>query len=201
MITVLLAEDMHLVRGAVVALLAREPDITVVAEVSAGDAVLPAALACRPDVAVLDVDLPALDGIAAAAELRAGIPGCRVLMLTALGRPTVLRKAMAAGVDGFLVKDAPPAELADAIRAVANGRRVLDPALAAAALRLRDNPLSEREIEVLRQAADGAEIDEIAARLYLSKGTVRNYLGMIVTKLDARNRLDAVRIAAEQDWL
>jgi len=198
---VLLAEDMHLVRGAVVALLGHEPDLTVVAEVSTGDAVVPAALTHRPDVAVLDVDLPGTDGITAAAELRARVPDCRVLMLTALGRPTVLRKAMAADVDGFMVKDAAPTELADAIRTVADGGRVLDPKLAAAALRLRGNPLSGREIEVLRQAADGAEVAEIAARLYLSRGTVRNYLGAIVTKLDARNRLDAVRIAIEQDWL
>lgn len=200
-IRVLLAEDMHLVRGAVVALLGHEPDLAVVAEVSTGDAVLPAALAHRPDVAVLDVDLPGTDGITAAAELRARVPDCRVLVLTALGRPAVLRRAMTADVDGFMVKDAAATELAEAIRAVARGGRVLEPKLAAAALRLRENPLSDREVEVLRQAADGAEVAEIATRLYLSRGTVRNYLGAIVTKLGARNRLDAVRIATEADWL
>ncbi|MCT2583919.1 response regulator transcription factor [Actinophytocola sp. S1-96] len=197
----LLAEDMHLVRGAVAALLDNEPDLDVVAEVSTGDGVLPAVLAHRPDVVVLDVDLPVMDGIAVAASLRERAPDCRVLVLTALGRPTVLRNAMAAGVDGFLAKDAAPTELAPSIRAVVAGERVLDPALAAAALRLRDNPLSEREVEVLRLAADGADTAEIARRLYLSSGTVRNYLGAVVTKLDARNRLDAVRIAVEHDWL
>ncbi|PSL00856.1 LuxR family two component transcriptional regulator [Murinocardiopsis flavida] len=200
-IRVLLAEDMHLVRGALAALISRESALSVVAEVATGDAVLPAARVHRPDVAVLDVDMPGVDGITAAAGLRAELPDCRVLILTALSRPTVVRRAMAAKADGFLAKDAPPDELADAIRAVAAGRRVLDPALAAAALAVRDNPLSAREIEVLRQAADGADHAEIAARLHLSKGTVRNYLSTIVTKLDARNRLDAVRIAAEADWL
>jgi two-component system response regulator DesR len=200
-ISVLLAEDMHLVRGAVAALLGTEPDIAVVAEVSDGDGVVPAVLAHRPDVVVLDVGLPGMDGIAVATALRQRVPDCGVLVLTALGRPTVLRKAMAAGVDGFLAKDAAPTELASSIRAVVAGVRVLDPALAAAALRLRDNPLSDREIEVLRLAAGGAGTAEIAGRLYLSRGTARNYLGAIVTKLDARNRLDAVRIAVEHDWL
>ncbi|MEU3274429.1 response regulator transcription factor [Saccharomonospora sp. NPDC006951] len=200
-IKVLLAEDMHLVRGALAALLSGEPDIAVVAEVSEGDRILPAVLEHEPDVAVLDVDLPGIDGITAAALIHEHRPGCAVLVLTALGRPTILRKAMAVDALGFLVKDAAPAELAPAIRAVASGERVLDAKLAAAALRLRDNPLSERELDVLRQAADGADVKEIAERLFLSRGTVRNYLGIIVTKLDARNRLDAVRIATEHDWL
>ncbi|ASR39541.1 DNA-binding response regulator [Prauserella marina] len=192
---------MHLVRGALAALLSGEPDISVVAEVANGDRILPAVLEHEPDVAVLDVDLPGIDGITAASLIHEHRPGCAVLVLTALGRPTILRKAMAVDALGFLVKDAAPTELAPAIRAVARGERVLDAKLAAAALRLRDNPLSEREMAVLRQAADGADVKDIAERLFLSRGTVRNYLGIIVTKLDARNRLDAVRIATEHDWL
>ncbi|MCO6005489.1 response regulator transcription factor [Actinoallomurus purpureus] len=201
MIRVLLAEDMHLIRGALIALLDLEPDIEVVAEVSRGDAVLPAALEHRPDVAVLDVDMPGVDGLTAATELAARLPDCRALILTALGRPEILRRALTAQVRGFMVKDSPPAELAEAIRQVAAGELVIDPRLAAAAIRARPNPLTAREVELLRLAAEGAEVSEIASRLHLTKGTVRNYLGAIVTKLDARNRIDAVRIATEADWL
>jgi two-component system, NarL family, response regulator DesR len=201
MIRVLLAEDMHLVRGALAALLGLESDIEVVAEVASGNAILPAVLEHRPDVAVLDVQLPGVDGITAAAEIHARLPECPVLIVTQLDRPEVLRRALDAGARGFMLKDAPPAELATAIRRVAAGEQVIDSGLAAAAIRTRENPLSAREIEVLRLAAEGNDPVEIAARLYLSKGTVRNYLSAIITKLDARNRLDAVRIATEAGWL
>ena len=201
MITVLVAEDMHLVRGALIALLEREDDLAVVAEVGSGDQVVPAAREHRPDVAVLDVGMPGIDGVAAAARIAAELPGCRVLIVTGTATPETLRRALAAGADGFMVKDAPPRELADAIRRVAAGERVVDQALAARALTAPENPLTERELDVLRLAASGAEQAEIAAALHLSRGTVRNYLGAVVTKLDARNRLDAVRIAAEAGWL
>ncbi|GAA0371161.1 response regulator transcription factor [Actinoallomurus spadix] len=201
MIRVLLAEDMHLIRGALIALLALEPDLEVVAEVSTGDAVLPAALDHRPDVAVLDVDMPGIDGLTAATALAERLPDCRALILTALGRPETLRRALTAQVRGFMLKDSPPTELADAIRRVAAGELVIDAQLAAAAITARPNPLTEREAEVLRLAAEGAELAEMASRLHLTKGTVRNYLAAIVTKLDARNRIDAVRIATEAGWL
>ncbi|WP_399930769.1 response regulator transcription factor [Streptomyces kanamyceticus] len=200
-IKVLLAEDMHMVRGALVALLDLEPDIDVVAEVADGNDIVPRALALRPDVAVIDIDLPGTDGLTAAAALRDELPGCRTLILTSLGRPGTFRRALAAGVRGFILKDAPPQQLAQAIRRVEKGERVVDPELAMAAWDSGDNPLTERETEVLRLAADGAEAAEIAARLYLSVGTVRNYLTSSVVKLGARNRLDAVRIAREAGWV
>lgn len=201
MIRVLLAEDMHLIRGAFAALLAREPDLEVVAEVSSGDDVLPAVRAHRPDVAVLDVQMPGVDGIEAAARVGAEFPGLPVLIVTQHGRPELVRRALDAGAHGFMLKDAPPAELAAAVRRIAAGERVLDPGLATTAIRARENPLSPRETEVLRLAAEGNDPGEIASLLYLTRGTVRNYLGAIVTKLDARNRLDAVRIATEMGWL
>ncbi|GAA1286856.1 DNA-binding response regulator [Planotetraspora silvatica] len=202
MIHVLLAEDQHIIRGALVALLGLEPDLEVVHSVESGDAVVPAALVHRPDVAVLDIDMPGtLDGLAAAAELRAKLPGCRVLMLTGYGKPGHLRRALNAQVDGFLLKTAPPERLVEAIREVAAGRRVLDPSLALTAWDLADNPLTPREADVLRLVAEGAEATEIAGRLFLSAGTVRNYLTTIVGKLNARNRTDAVRIATEAGWI
>ncbi|WP_327265577.1 response regulator transcription factor [Streptomyces sp. NBC_01232] len=201
MIRILLAEDMHMLRGALAALLNLEADLEVVAEVARGDAVLPAALAHQPTVAVLDLDMPGADGLSAARDLAAALPDCRVLILTALGRPEALRSALAARVGGFMLKDAQPDQLAAAIRSVAAGEHVIDPKLAAAALTARTSPLTPRESDVLRLAAGGAEIEEMADALHLSQGTVRNYLGAAVTKLDARNRLDAVRIAREQGWL
>ncbi|RAJ67140.1 LuxR family two component transcriptional regulator [Streptomyces sp. Amel2xB2] len=201
MIRVLLAEDMHMVRGALAALLGLESDLEVVAEVASGDAVLPAALAHRPDVAVLDLQMPGADGVAAARELARSLPECRVMILTAQGRPEALRSALAERVGGFMLKDAPPEQLADAVRRVAAGEHVIDPALAATALTAAPSPLTPRETDVLRLAADGVELAEIARELHLSPGTVRNYLAAVVTKLDARNRLDAVRIAREQGWL
>ncbi|MDO0926663.1 response regulator transcription factor [Streptomyces sp. TG1A-8] len=200
-IKVLLAEDMHMVRGALVALLNLEEDIEVVAEVADGDQIVPRALACGPDVAVIDIDLPGTDGLTAAAQLQKALPECRSMILTSLGRPGTFRRAVKAGVRAFVLKDAPPQELAQAIRRVQKGERVVDPELAMAAWDSGDNPLTDREAEVLRLAADGAEAGEIARRLFLSVGTVRNYLTASVVKLGARNRLDAVRIAREAGWV
>lgn len=202
MIRLLLAEDQHVVRGALAALLDLEADLRVEAQAASGDDALSEALVCRPDVAVLDIDMPGrLDGLAAAAEIKARIPGCRTLILTANGRPGLLRRALDAKVDGFLLKTAPPEDLVTAIREVAAGGRVLDPKLAVAAWDLADNPLTPRERDVLRELAGGAEPPEIAATLFLSTGTVRNVLTSIVAKLSARNRTDAVRIAREAGWL
>ncbi|MGI5288161.1 response regulator transcription factor [Nonomuraea polychroma] len=202
MIRILLAEDQHVIREALATLLGLEPDIEVVAAVDSGDAAVAAALAHRPDVAVLDIDMPGgMDGLDAAGELRTRLPGCRTLMLTGHGKPGHLRRALASQVDGFVLKTAPPDELTAAIRKVAQGERVLDPSLAVTAWNLADNPLTPREADVLRLAAGGAEAPEIAAQLFLSAGTVRNYLTAIVTKLNARNRTDAARIAAEAGWI
>lgn len=202
MIRLLLAEDQHVIREALVTLLGLEPDLEVVEAVDSGDKVVAAALVHRPDVAVLDVDMPGtIDGLDAAGELRAKLPECRTLMLTGHGRPGHLRRALASQVDGFMLKTASPEELSAAIRKVARGERVLDPSLAATAWNLADNPLTPREADVLRLVAGGAEASEIAGELFLSAGTVRNYLTAIVTKLNARNRTDAVRIAAEAGWI
>jgi two-component system response regulator DesR len=200
-IKVLIAEDVHMVRGALVALLRMESDIEVVAEVAGGNDIMPTARTTQPDVAVIDIDLPGKDGLTAAAELHEQLPNCRTLILTSLGRPGTLRRALAAKVGGFLLKDAPPDKLASAIRDVSVGRRVGDSDLALAAWDTADCPLTGREIEVLRMAADGANAVDIASRLYLSAGTVRNYLTTAVTKLNARNRVDAIRIAKESGWL
>ncbi|MBO8193170.1 response regulator transcription factor [Streptomyces oryzae] len=201
MISVVLAEDMHMVRGALVALLDIETDIEIVAEVDSGSDILPAVFAHRPDVAVIDIDLPGMDGLTAAAEVHEKLPACRTLILTSLGQPGNLRRALEAHVSGFLLKDAPPSKLADAIRRIQAGERVIDPELALDAWSARENPLTARETEVLRLAAEGAEAADIAGRLFLSVGTVRNYLTTIVIKLGARNRVDALRIAREQGWL
>lgn len=201
MIRVLLAEDMHMVRGALVALLAFEPDIEVVAEVHSGDQIMPMVRESQPDVAVIDIDLPVLDGLTAAGHIRASMPQVRTLMLTSLARPGTLRRALTTGVDGFILKDAPPAKLADAIRDVAQGRRVVDSQLALSALDRGECPLTERELGVLRLAAEGTDTADIARALALSAGTVRNYLTTVVTKLDARNRVDAIRIAYDAGWL
>ncbi len=201
MIKVLVAEDMHIVRGALVALLQLEQDIEVVAECSTGDEILAKAREARPDIALIDIDLPGKDGLTAAAELHGQLPGCRTLILTSLGRPGTLRRALAAKVSGFLSKDAPSDKLARAVRDVAAGRRVLDGDLALAAWDSEDCPLTDREVEILRLASGGTEPGEIAEQLYLSTGTIRNALTTIVAKLDARNRLDAIRIAREAGWL
>ncbi|HEY2063538.1 response regulator transcription factor [Amycolatopsis sp. NBC_01480] len=201
MIKVLIAEDMHIVRGALVALLRLEPDIDVVGEVATGDEIVPAVRALGAEVAVIDIDLPGKDGLTAAGELHTEVPGCRTLILTSLGRPGTLRRALAAKVSGFLLKDAPPNKLASAVRGVVAGRRIVDGELALAAWDIEECPLTARELEVLRLTAEGSSTVEVAARLYLSAGTVRNYLTNTVTKLNARNRVDAIRIAKETGWL
>ncbi|CAL9410026.1 Transcriptional regulatory protein DesR [Streptomyces sp. enrichment culture] len=195
MLRLIVAEDVHMVRGALVALLELESDLHVVAQVGRGDEVLPTAESKRPDVAILDVDLPGVDGLTAAAQLRASLPECRILILTGLAAPGTLRRALAAQVDGFLLKDAPPHTLADAVRRAASGERVIDPQLALAAWDSAEQSLTPREAEVLRLAADGEDIRAIAQELHLTVGTVRNYLTAVVSKLGARNRIDAVRIA------
>ncbi|WP_405691684.1 DNA-binding response regulator [Streptomyces sp. NBC_01185] len=201
MIRVLLAEDMHMVRGALVALLSLEPDITVVAQVDDGDQVVKAALRSRPDIAVLDIGLPGTDGLTAARALHEVLPSCGTLMVTSLDQPGMLQRALAARVSGYLLKDAPPEQLAVAIRKVAAGDRVIAPELMLSAWDHVPNPLTGRETEVLQFAAQGLRTGEIAAALYLSAGTVRNYLTAIVAKLDARNRVDAIRIARGAGWL
>ncbi|GAA2362904.1 response regulator transcription factor [Nonomuraea africana] len=201
MIRVLIAEDVRILRETLAAVLGLEDDLEVVAAVERGDQIVPAALECRPDVAVLDIELPELDGLSAAAQLTERLPECRVVVLTGFARPGYLRRAMASGVSGFLLKHSPPGDLIQAIRKVIAGEQVVDPQLAMAALRKADNPLAAREVDVLRLAATGAEADEIAVRLSLSRGTVRNYLSSAVMKLNARNRVDAIRIAADEGWL
>ncbi|WBC17324.1 response regulator transcription factor [Micromonospora sp. WMMA1998] len=200
-IRLLLADDQALVRGALAALLSLEPDLTVVAEVSRGDEVVPEALRTRPDVALLDVEMPGLDGVAAAAALRDALPACRVLVVTTFGRPGYLRRAMEAGANGFVVKDTPARQLADAVRRVHAGLRVVDPTLAAETLASGSSPLTERETEVLRTARGGGTVAELAATLHLSEGTVRNHLSSAIGKTGARNRADAVRVAEANGWL
>jgi two-component system response regulator DesR len=200
-VRVLLAEDQAMVRGALSALLSLEDDIEIVAEASRGDEVLPAALDTLPDVALLDIEMPGGDGLEAAAVLHELFPSCLVVILTTFGRSGYLKRAMESGAVGFLLKDAPASELAEAIRRVMKGERVVDPALAAAALSEGDNPLTEREREVLAASDGGATIEDIAARLYLSEGTVRNYLSTAIKKLGARNRVEAARLAEKKGWL
>jgi two-component system response regulator DesR len=201
MIRVLLAEDQAMVRGALAALLTLEGDIEIIAEVGRGDEVLTVALATKPDVALLDIEMPGCDGLTAAAALHSQLPSCRVLILTTFGRPGYLRKAMESGVVGFLLKDAPSVQLATAIRRAIAGERVVDPTLAMAALSEGNNPLTERERDVLAAATSGASISEIAASLFLSEGTVRNYLSVAIQKLGAHNRVEAAHIAEEKGWL
>lgn len=201
MIRVLLAEDQAMVRGAIAALLTLQGDIEIIAEVGRGDEVVAAALATHPDVALLDIEMPGCDGISAAAALHTQLPSCRVLILTTFGRPGYLRKAMESGVVGFLLKDAPADQLAAAIRRTVVGERVVDPTLAMAALSEGINPLTERERAVLAAATHGASIAEIATSLFLSEGTVRNYLSVAIQKLGAHNRVEAAHIAEEKGWL
>ncbi len=201
MIRVLLAEDQAMVRGALASLLGLEEDIEVVAEVGRGDEVLAGARAAAPDVALLDIGLPGLDGLEVAALLRDELPELRVVMLTTFNRPGYLRRAMESGAAGFLLKDAPAAELARAIRAAAAGQRVVDPGLAAAALSQGENPLTAREQEVLEQSRRHGTIAELAAALHLSPGTTRNHLSTIMQKLDAHSRIEAIRVAEERGWL
>ena len=200
-IRLLLADDQALVRGALAALLTLEPDLAVVAEVGRGDEVLDAALRTRPDVALLDVEMPGLDGIAATAALHEAVPACRVLVVTTFGRPGYLRRAMEAGASGFVVKDTPARQLAEAVRRVHAGLRVVDPSLAAETLASGRSPLTAREAEVLRAARDGATVAGLAGALHLSEGTVRNHLSAAIGKTGARTRTEAVRTAEENGWL
>jgi two-component system, NarL family, response regulator DesR len=201
MIRILLAEDQGMVRGALAALLAFEPDLEVVAQVSSGDEVLPAARETRPDIALLDIEMPGIDGIEAAAALRDELPETIPLILTTFGRPAYLRRAMQAGARGFLVKDQPAERLANAIRRAATGERVVDSELAAAAFQDGESPLTPREREVLEASAGGSPVSDISARLHLSEGTVRNYLSAAIGKTGARNRAEALRAARERGWL
>jgi two-component system, NarL family, response regulator DesR len=200
-IRVLLAEDQAMVRGALASLLGLEKDLEVVAEAGRGDEVLAAARRSSPDVALLDIGLPGMDGLEVAALLRAELPDVRVVMLTTFNRPGYLRRAMEAGAAGFLLKDSPAAELARAIRAAADGQRVVDPGLAAAALSQGENPLTAREREVLDHARRHGTVAELAAALHLSPGTTRNHLSSIMQKLDAHSRIEAIRVAEERGWL
>jgi two-component system, NarL family, response regulator DesR len=200
-IKVLLADDQHLVRGALAALLTLEGDIEVVAEVGRGDELVQAAREAGAEVALVDVEMPGLDGLAATAALHTALPSCRVLILTTFGRPGYLRRAMEAGALGFMVKDAPPEQLADAIRRVASGERVVDPVLAAESLAGGANPLTGREQDVLAAARGGATVADIARQLYLSEGTVRNYLSSAIAKTGTRNRVEAVIHAEQHGWL
>jgi two-component system response regulator DesR len=201
MITVLLAEDQAMVRGALAALLDLEDDIKVVAQVERGDEVVPAALAARPDVALLDIEMPGGSGLSAAQALRQHLPSCRVMILTTFGRSGYLRQAMESGAVGFLLKDAPAAELAVSIRRVMAGERVVDPDLALSALSDGSNPLTGRERDVLQASLDGASIADIAVRLYVTEGTVRNHLSSAIQKLGAQNRTEAARLAEQKGWL
>ena len=200
-IRLLIADDQALVRGALAALLGLETDIEVVAQVGRGDEVVDAARASGATVALLDIEMPGIDGIAAAALLRNEVPGCRALIVTTFGRPGYLARAMQAGASGFVVKDTPAAELADAVRRVSLGLRVVDPQLAAESLAQGDSPLTERETDVLSAARTGGSIADIARAVHLSEGTVRNHLSSAIGKTGGRNRGDAVRVAVERGWL
>ncbi|MGW5752860.1 response regulator [Nocardia rhamnosiphila] len=201
MIRLLLADDQALVRGALAALLGLESDLEVVAEVGRGDEVIDAVARTNPDVVLLDVEMPGADGIAVAAELHAKHPGVRILMVTTFGRPGYLRRAIDAGAGGFVVKDTPARELADAVRRVHLGLRVVDPALATETLTAGTSPLTSREREVLAAAAEGATAAVIAQRLHLSEGTVRNHLSAAIGKTSTSTRAEAVRAAERMGWL
>ena len=201
MIRVLLAEDQGMMRDALALLLGLEDDIEVAAQVSSGEEVAPTALETHPDIALLDIEMPGLDGISAARELREKLPECKVLILTTFGRPGYLRRAMEAGASGFLIKDGPVEELAAAIRRVLSGDQVIDHTLAAEALKSGPSPLTPRERDVLAAAADGSTIADISSQLYLSESTVRNYLSSAIHKTGSRNRIEAAQNARHNGWL
>lgn len=200
-IRILLAEDQAMVRGALTALLNLEEDLEVVAEASQGDQVLPTAKKTKPDVALLDIEMPGSDGLSAAEALHKNLPSCRIVILTTFGRSGYLRRAMESGAVGFLLKDAPADQLAIAIRRVMAGERVVDPELALSALSDGDNPLTGRERDVLKASLEGASIADIAAQLYLSEGTVRNHISTAIQKLNVNNRMEAAHLAQERGWL
>jgi len=201
MIRVLIAEDVHMIRGALVALLSLEPDIEVVAELDRGDQVVTTALRNRPDVAILDIDLPGRDGLTVADDLHQRLPHCQTLVLTGLSQPGNLLRALKVHVRGFIIKDAPAQTLAAGVRKVAAGQRVIDPDLVAAALETGTSPLTARETDALRAAQSGLSTQEVAVKLALSPATVRNYLSNAISKAGARNRIDAIRIARDAGWL
>jgi two-component system, NarL family, response regulator DesR len=201
MIRLLLADDQELFRTALAALLGLQQDFEVVASVGRGDEVAAAARDHQPDIALLDIDMPGIDGLAAAALLAREHPHCRSLILTTFGRAGNLRRAMESGAWGFIVKDDPPEKLADAIRRIMAGEHVIDPALAAATLASGTSPLTARERDVLAAARPGTTVADIARTLVLSEGTVRNYLSAAIAKTGARNRAEAARIADERGWL
>lgn len=200
-IRVLLADDEHLIRGALAALLGLEDDIEVVAEAASGPEAVAMARAHRPDVAVLDLQMPGADGVRVATSLRAELPGCRTMLVTGHGRPGHLKRALAAGARGFVPKTVSAQRLAEIIRTVHAGGRYVDPELAADAIASGDSPLTAREAELLELAADGAPVAEIAQWASLSPGTVRNYLSSAVSKLGAENRHAAVRLARDRGWV
>jgi two-component system response regulator DesR len=201
MIKVLIAEDVHMIRGALVALISLEDDMQVVAELDRGDQIVATAVENRPDVAVIDIDLPGLDGLTAAGQLYERLPECRTLVLTGLSQPGHLLRAFKHHVRGFIVKDSPAETLSDGIRRVAAGERVIDPTLVAVALETGSSPLTPREADVLRAAEKGISTEEIATALSLSRATVRNYLSNAITKVNGRNRIDAIRISRDAGWL
>jgi two-component system response regulator DesR len=200
-IRILLAEDQAMMRGALALLLGLEPDLEVVAQVSRADEIVPTAERVKPDVALLDIELPGGNGIDAARELRAVLPDCDVVIVTTFGRPGYLRRAMEAGARGFLVKDGPVEGLADAVRRVRAGETVVDPELATSALTAGPSPLTDRERDVLAAAEDGATVTDVAGRLHLSESTVRNYLSSAIGKTGTRNRMEAVLAARRNGWL
>lgn len=200
-IRLLIADDQAMVRGALAALLDLVNDLEVVGQVGRGDEVVDACREHRPEVVLMDVEMPGMDGIAASAALRRAMPEVRVLVVTTFGRPGFLRRAMQAGVQGFVVKDTPATQLADTVRRVNEGLRVVDPQLAADSLAFGESPLTAREAEVLKAASDGGTVADIARSVHLSEGTVRNHLSSIIGKTGGRTRADALRIADENGWL
>jgi two-component system response regulator DesR len=200
-IRLLLAEDQAMMRGALALLLGLEPDLEVVAQVGRGDEIVAAALRERPDVALLDIELPGRNGLDAARDLRAALPECAVVIVTTFGRPGYLRRAMDAGARGFLVKDGPIEGLAAAVRRVRAGETVVDPELATSALAAGPSPLTDRERDVLTAAEDGSTVTDIATRLHLSESTVRNYLSSAIGKTGTRNRIEALKTARDHGWL
>jgi two-component system, NarL family, response regulator DesR len=197
----MLAEDQALLRQALAEILDREDDIAVVAQVGRGDQVLAAALRTRPQVALIDIEMPGRDGIVCTADLREHLPSCRVLMLTVFDRPGYLKRALENGAQGYILKDTAPHDLVQAIRQAAAGGRVIDPELATTALYEGISPLSPRERQVLALSRQGASVEEVARNLSLSRGTVRNHLSIAIQKLAARSRFEAARIADEKGWL
>ncbi|HKR55841.1 MAG TPA: response regulator transcription factor, partial [Gemmatimonadales bacterium] len=201
MIRVLIAEDKAMIRAALIALLNGGGDIEVVAEAGTGEEAVASALRVTPDVALLDLEMPVKDGFWAAEQLREKLPACRVLILTVFGRPGYLRRAVDLGAAGFVLKDAPPAELFAAVRRVAAGERVIDPKLALSALAEGTSPLTPRERDVLALSVRGASVEDMARSLHLTNGTVRSYLSIAIQKLNSKNRMEAARIAEEKGWL